>query len=110
MEFGIRFGDGSVRHPWNGRTQLQRAGEELEHLRAEYPGDPFELVGRVSPGPWAPLWVYGAAVQGASTEGETTMSNTPPEPEPQTPEETQPTEVPEPGGEPGSDEPAPDQP
>jgi hypothetical protein len=38
------------------------------------------------------------------------MSNTPDQPRPETPEETQPTTVPDPSGEPGSTEPAPEQP
>jgi hypothetical protein len=28
VQYGVRFRDGSVRHPWNGRTQRQRAEEE----------------------------------------------------------------------------------
>jgi hypothetical protein len=39
--------------PWNGRTQLQRAAEELARLAWRYPGDAFELVTRPDPAsPW----------------------------------------------------------
>lgn len=30
MQWGVRFHDGSVLHPWNGRTQEQRAREFVE--------------------------------------------------------------------------------
>jgi hypothetical protein len=39
VEWGVRFTDGSVRHPWNGRTARLRAEEELERLRREYPNE-----------------------------------------------------------------------
>lgn len=53
LQFGVRFQDGSVAHPWNGRTQLQRATEEQERLRREFPRDTFELVVRErEDGPW----------------------------------------------------------
>ena len=56
MNYGVRFRDGSVRHPWNGRTQLQRATEELARLRKEYPGDAEAIVLVSRPGPDGP-WV-----------------------------------------------------
>jgi hypothetical protein len=47
-QYGVRFGDGSVRHPWNGYTQLLRAVEEAERLRSKYTPDKFTVVCRDS--------------------------------------------------------------
>lgn len=32
LHWGVMFGDGSVHHPWNGRTQRQRAHQHLEQI------------------------------------------------------------------------------
>ena len=46
--WGVMFEDGSVRHPWNGRTQRARAEEEVRRLRHAYYPDRFRLVWRES--------------------------------------------------------------
>lgn len=38
-QWGVRYLDGSVSHPWNGGTARQRAEEEAERLRQMYPSD-----------------------------------------------------------------------
>lgn len=51
--WGVMFSDGSVMHPWNGRTQKDRAIRALDRIRDEYPGDRIDLAYRPSPGePW----------------------------------------------------------
>jgi hypothetical protein len=53
MEYGVRFSDGSVLHPWNGATQRRRATERIAYMRKEYPGDTFVLVCRSArDAPW----------------------------------------------------------
>jgi hypothetical protein len=49
-EWGVRWRDGSVSHPWNGRTQRQRAEEFLAKIKVEYPGDAstYRLVWRMN--------------------------------------------------------------
>lgn len=37
LHWGVMFQDGAVFHPWNGRTQRQRAHEHLEKMYASYP-------------------------------------------------------------------------
>lgn len=52
-QYGIQFHDGSVLHPWNGRTELMRARNYLEYLEYTYPNDSFVLVTRDgSDKPW----------------------------------------------------------
>lgn len=52
-QYGVRFADGSVSRRWNGRTQRQRATEELARLRAKYPNDDLALVVRADrDAPW----------------------------------------------------------
>lgn len=56
MTYGVQFGDGSVAHRWNGRTERQRAEEYLAYLRELYAPDRFTLVYRAAPGsPWVPV-------------------------------------------------------
>lgn len=47
-QYGVRFRDGSVRAPWNGPTQRQRAEEFLAEISEEFPRDApyFQLVWR----------------------------------------------------------------
>lgn len=45
-QWGVMFADGSVRHPWNGRTQRQRAEEATARLGAEYAPDHITLAYR----------------------------------------------------------------
>lgn len=47
-QYGVKFRDGSVRAPWNGSTQRERAEEELQRLQEAYPIDAphFQLVWR----------------------------------------------------------------
>lgn len=47
-QWGVMFNDGSVRHPWNGRTQRQRAEEEARRLRVEYAPDNITVAWRPS--------------------------------------------------------------
>ena len=35
MQWGVKFHDGSVLHPWNGRTQEQRAREFMQQHRTD---------------------------------------------------------------------------
>lgn len=48
--YGVRFGDGSVLHSWNGRTQRDRAEEKAAKLREHFTRDTFEVVRRRAPG------------------------------------------------------------
>jgi hypothetical protein len=45
-QYGIRFDDGSVRHPFNGRMQRQRAIAEAARLAALYHPDNITPVRR----------------------------------------------------------------
>jgi hypothetical protein len=47
-EWGVMFNDGSVMHPWNGRTQRERAEEEAARHHREYPNDTITVVCRSS--------------------------------------------------------------
>jgi hypothetical protein len=52
-QYGVRFGDGSIRDCWNGYSQRRRATDELARLRAEYPRDNMALVRRAGrDAPW----------------------------------------------------------
>ena len=56
FQYGVRFKDGSVAHPWNGHTQHMRAAAFCHRLvaeaRPENKGD-YAVVRRVLPdGPW----------------------------------------------------------
>lgn len=58
-EYGVRFGDRSVAHPFNGDTQLMRCREMLARLCIEYPkgaaDGEFTLVHRQMGGDWEPI-------------------------------------------------------
>ncbi len=45
-QYGIQFHDGSVSHPFNGRTELMRIRNMLEYLEECYPSDKFVIVTR----------------------------------------------------------------
>lgn len=47
--WGVMFSDGSVMHPWNGRTQIHQAQLELTRLKEEYPNDNITLAYRRGP-------------------------------------------------------------
>lgn len=52
-QWGVMFNDGSVSHPWNGRTQEQHARNTATALAKEYYPDNIRLVYRWLPnGPW----------------------------------------------------------
>jgi hypothetical protein len=51
--WGVMFSDGSVRHRWNGRTQLHRALRHLDQLKQEWPTENITLCYRKTPtSPW----------------------------------------------------------
>lgn len=52
FQYGVRFGDGSIRASWNGRTQRDQAEAEVERLSKEYAPDRFALVRRLPGEPW----------------------------------------------------------
>lgn len=57
--WGVMFSDGSVRHKWNGRTQLQRALEERDRCNKEYPNDNITIAFRESESaPWSRVTTF----------------------------------------------------
>jgi hypothetical protein len=52
MEWGVMFSDGSVKHPWNGNTQQQRAEEEAIRLHRKYPEGTYTVVHRKGSEEW----------------------------------------------------------
>lgn len=63
-QWGVMFGDGSVMHPWNGRTQRQRAEEEQQRLAQTYYPDQFWLCRRADrDSPWG---VVGEGLTGSN--------------------------------------------
>lgn len=51
-QYGIRFGDGSIKDSFNGSTQRQRAKDEVNLMNAMYAPDRHVLVRRRRGGEW----------------------------------------------------------
>ena len=50
--YGVRFPDGSVTSPWNGRTQRVHAERAAVEWMLTYPNDRIEAVRALPDGPW----------------------------------------------------------